>query len=335
MLALHPVFASARSCPAGVLTVRVFGTAAGSSWDLSSVTPASPPKSWGTPSLMSTPPHGLAALDLDGAEVGEVLRVGEKSVLARGRADGKPVVIKALSSDEQVWRATFAREIELYRIFATHPPPVRVPELVHTDGHTVLIVEELAGERLAGDRYPEHPVTETALTAALQAITAFARWHPPSGVLAPVFDYSARVQRYHQCGFFDATDRDVLHALLDDLPPPAQPAHGDPLPSNLMLDEHGECGLLDFEFTGLLLPGFDLAMLHTLLATTPKVDNRVQALIRDADIEVPFLINQAIVLAREWRLHTELPDSSHRTRTLAILRSRWSLCRDRLHHPLR
>lgn len=280
---------------------------------------------------MNTPPHGLAALDLGGAKVDEVLHAGEKSVLARGRADGRPVMIKALRSDEELWRSTLAREIQLYRVFATHPPPVRVPELVHTDGHAVLVIEKLAGKRLAADRYPEHPVTETALTAALNTIIAFARWRPPYELLAPVFDYSARVQRYHRWGFFAATDRDVLHALLGELPPPAQPAHGDPLPSNLLITERGECGLVDFEFTGLLLPGFDLAMLHTLLATTPEVHDRVQDLVREAGIELPFLVNQAIVLAREWRLHSELSDGSHRSRTLALLRSRWDMCRERLH----
>lgn len=58
--------------------------------------------------------------------------------------------------------------------------------------------------------------------------------------------------------------------------PFAAVAHGDPLPANLLLSEHGECVLLDFEFTGLFAAGFDLAMLHTLLVGDPGAGVRVR-----------------------------------------------------------
>lgn len=131
--------------------------------------------------------------------------------------------------------------------------------------------------------------------------------------------------------FFDTSDRAALHALLNQVPPPQQAGHGDPLPSNLLVTEAGQCALLDFEFTGLFLPGFDLAILHTLLATTPGAQDRIDTLVCDAGIQVPFVINRAMVLSRELRLHTELPESDLRTSRLALLRGQSAPLRQRLH----
>lgn len=46
----------------------------------------------------------------------------------------------------------------------------------------------------------------------------------------------------------------------------SQANHGDPLPANLLLTEQGRCVLLDFEFTGLFLPGFYRAAEFLLLS---------------------------------------------------------------------
>lgn len=281
---------------------------------------------------MASTPHDLATVDLGGAVLSEVLRESDKSLLALGRWKMLPVVIKLLRSDEGFWRARFAHEIRLYQAFAEQPPPVRVPRLVHTDGHTVLVVEHIPGQVVDAERYPGQPLPAATLDAVLDTITAFAEWRPPRGVLAPAFDYSDRVERYHRAGFLDADDRAALHALLAEFPPPSHPAHGDPLPANLLLTANGgKCVLLDFEFTGLFVPGFDLTMLHTLLAGTPGAHDRIEALMAKAGIEVPFLINQAMVLSRELRLHTELPVGHFREKRLALLRPQWDTFRARLH----
>ncbi len=281
--------------------------------------------------LMASTSRDLVAGDLGGTVLGEVLCVSGKTLLATGRRDGLPVVIKVLRTHEERWQARFTHEILLYQAFSEHPPPVRVPALVHTDGHGVLVVEHIPGQPVDAERYPERPVPAATLAAVLDTVTAVAGWTPPTGLLAPVFDYADRVERYHQAGFFDAADRAVLHSLLAQTPPPWQPNHGDPLPANLLLTESGECALLDFEFTGLFLPGFDLAMLHTLLAETPGARDAIDALVGEAEIEVPFLINQAMVLSRELRLHTELPDGELPTRRLALLQPQWDEFRARLH----
>ncbi|MFC7344494.1 hypothetical protein ACFQRI_24070, partial [Saccharopolyspora griseoalba] len=80
--------------------------------------------------------------------------------------------------------------------------------------------------------------------------------------------------------------------------------------------------LLDFEFTGLFLPGFDLAMLHTLLAATPGAQQRIEELVTEQGIQAAFAVNQAVVLSRELRLHNELPDGELRDKRLQLLRPR-------------
>lgn len=280
--------------------------------------------------MTSTPPE-LATLDLGGTEITAVLRWSDKSLLAHGHRDDRPVVIKALRTDEEFWRAKFAHEIGIYQAFAAFPPSIRVPELVYTDGCSVLVIEHLSGTVLDTERYPEHPVDTDTLDAALETVTGLSRWNPPAGTLTPVFDYGDRVERYHATGVFDADDRAALASLLDQVPSPDQPTHGDPLPSNLLRLDDGRCALLDFEFTGLFLPAFDLAMLHALLADTPGAHARIAAVVHAAGIETPFLINQAMVLSRELRLHTELPPSDLREHRLALLNEQWAAFRERLH----
>jgi hypothetical protein len=262
--------------------------------------------------VTGTPPD-LRGVDLGGVEVGRVLRTTGKSWLAEGRLRGRPVVIKVLTSAEPPWPARFAHEIGVYRALAQRPAPVRTPAVVHTDGARVLVVDRLPGRPLSVDRYPAVALPDADVDAVVRALDRFSRWDVG---LTPVFDYRERVDRYHRHGIVDDRSRAVLHDLLTDIGPPDRPAHGDPVPSNLMIDG-GVCGLLDFEFTGLFLPGFDLAVLHTALIATPSALQRVRALVADAGIEDAFLVNRAIVLSRE--VHNG-PDDGRRARWHAVVR---------------
>lgn len=260
---------------------------------------------------MTAPPPDVAGLDLGGTLVGRVLRTTGKSWLAEGRHRGRPVVVKVLTSTEPSWAARFAHEIGVYRVLAESPAPVPTPTLVHTDGARVLVVDRLPGRTLAADRYPDHAASRADVDAIVRALDGFSTWTPAAG-LEPVFDYAERVDRYQRHGIVDDRSRTALHRLLARLGPPDRTAHGDPVPSNLLI--HGSrCALVDFEFTGLFLPGFDLAVLHTLLARTPGVQDSIRRLVADAGIEDAFLVNRAIVVTRELRIHTG-PDDGRRTR---------------------
>ncbi|MQA88133.1 MAG: phosphotransferase [Streptosporangiales bacterium] len=283
-------------------------------------------------------PAELAALATacPGLRIERVLRRTGKSLLATGRLDEQPVVVKALLDPDPFWRTKWHHEIGVYRTFAEHPPPVRVPQLIHTDGDQILVLERLGGAPLCTDRYPRQGIGHRDIDLALGALQALSRWEPPADRFAPIFNYPDRIARYHARGYFDDTDSRALDQLLDRCDQAWQLNHGDPLPDNLLLTADGDCALLDWEFTGLFLPGFDLAMLHTLLAAVPGARDRIDALLPKNGHVEPFLVNLAMVLSRELRIHHELPnDSPLRRARLLLIEDAWADARDRIHSAAR
>lgn len=281
--------------------------------------------------MTGTAPAELAAADLGGATVDELLHVSPKCVLAAGRLDGEPVVIKLLRGTDPDSAALFAHEIGVYRIMHRWPPPASVPALRYTDGHRLLVVNRLAGSSAASARQPERALSERTARVLLDAVQAFARWQPPSGTLRDVFGYRDRVDRYHHGGWFDGADRTVLHEILDEAGPADRPQHGDAIPANVVISDR-DWALVDFEYTGLYLPGFDLAVLHTMLSATPGLPERLADLAADITEPAPWLVNRALLLARERRLNHELPlDTPGRRPRTERLEAEWHHLRTQLH----
>jgi hypothetical protein len=286
------------------------------------------------------PPHPPDQLDPDAAAAAAqlglrdvaVLRRTGKTLLSAGDLAGRPVVVKLLLDDGEFWQARWRHEIDIYRAFAREPPPVRVPALIHTDDKGLLVLERLDAQPLDTERYPGRLLTAAEIGPCLDAISRLSAWRPASGPFAAVWDYPDRVSRYHAAGYLTDADRDALERLLARCDQAGEIAHGDPLPSNLLLTGDGGCALVDWEAAGTFLPGFDLAMLHTLLGvSTPPVRTRIDQIVADAGTEEPFVVNLALVLTRELRIHRELPDSPMRTGRLTLLATAWARARDRLH----
>lgn len=276
---------------------------------------------------MTSTPSGdrstLTDLVPAGTVLERVLRAGDKSLVIAGRHAGRPVVVKVLMTIERFWRDRFVHEIAIYRALAAAPAPLPAPGLVHTDGERVLVLDRLPGRLLHTDRHPARALAGPEVTAAIDAVRGFGAWMPPAGTPAPVFDYAERVERYRDARCFDEDSCAVLHLLIDELGAPDRLGHGDPLPANLLVDAGSgtaRCALLDFEFTGVFLPGFDLAVLHTVLAATPGAQERIRAIVATERIEHAFLLNRAIVLARELRIHRELDAGPLRCDRLARIR---------------
>jgi len=274
----------------------------------------------------------LAALasQFPGLRVEEMLPHDGNSLLAAGHAGNQPVMIKALPEGNPSWRHRQRHEIGVYQIFARHPPPVRVPRLVHTDGHRIVVMERLDGATLGGGRYP--PVlTVQQVAAAAGLVGRLHDWQPPPDGFQPVFGYRDRIVRYHATGYFTEDDRRTLERLLARCGEPWQLNHGDPLPGNMIRLPSGEWALLDWEFTGLFLPGFDLAMLSVLLAGTPGAAEFVHDLASQAGHEDAYLVNLAVVLSRERRIHLQLPRNHPlRLARLPVIDAAWARARERL-----
>jgi hypothetical protein len=279
------------------------------------------------------PPDLVLAASSLSLDLGEILHVNDKSLLVAGSAAGRPVVVKYSTSTEEFWARKWAHETLVYRAFTACAPPVRVPRLLYADGRRLLVLERLDGLPLGTTRYLERPLEPAMAGAVLDTLAALGRWQPPPVLARPVFDYPERFARYHRRGYLDEADHRALSLLWDRLDAPGQFNHGDVVPGNLLLTGEPTVALLDWEFTGLYLPGFDLALLHVLAGpTNPPLRERIEDRVRSQDAQVALVVNLATVVTRELRLHTELPHAHPLRANLPWLQRTWADVRLRLHH---
>ena len=196
----------------------------------------------------------------------------------------------------------------------------------------MVVIERLEGTPLDTGRYPERPLTEQEVYATTELVRMLHDWRPLPGGFGPVFTYRDRIDRYHAAGYFTDSDWRALDRLLARCGQPSQLNHGDPLPANIISTPGGEWALLDWEFTGLFLPGFDLAMLRILLAETPAAADHIEAIVAETGHLDAYLVNLAVVLSRELHIHHELPeDHPLRVARLPALEAAWLRARDRIH----
>ncbi|MFF7995361.1 aminoglycoside phosphotransferase family protein [Kitasatospora xanthocidica] len=254
----------------------------------------------------------------------QVLREGSRHILVAGTIGRAPVVAKCLAPQavrseyfEQLV-ADFHREVAVYRAFVRHRPPVRLPRLVAADhDRCVLVMERVPGRPAARERHPVNAPTPGEVRALLNTVRTLNLWRPPTDVFQPRMDYPLEIARYHSVG--QLTDRDAgdLRGLLHGLGhTPMQLCHGDALLSNMLLAPSGPV-LVDWEQAGWYLPGYDLAVLWSVLsgdtAARRQISQLAQSggtLARDA-----FLVNLVLVLMREIRLY-DVPGAGEEQRIM-------------------
>ncbi|MGL5865836.1 MAG: phosphotransferase [Dermatophilaceae bacterium] len=272
-----------------------------------------------------------------GLLVHEVLHRGSKALLLAATVHGRAVVAKLLTLDDNFWRAAFAREVRAYTAFATGPPPVAVPAMRAADvTRGVLVIDRVGGTTAAEGRYPATAVSSATVDDVLGSITALRAWQPPSELRGHVVDYRSRFQRYQAGGQFDAADVAALLALVERTNGRTEFAHGDLLPANVCRTAGDTAGarpvLIDWEFSGLYLPGFDLALQWVLLGRTPGLRERVEHLVHlDPAVAAGFWVNVACILTREVRIHREPPAIPERAERLADLDTLWAHTRARIN----
>ncbi|MFD6419256.1 aminoglycoside phosphotransferase family protein [Streptomyces sp. NPDC060194] len=241
----------------------------------------------------------------------QVLRRSGRSVLLVGTTGRSTVVAKCLLDHSPAWVERFRHEIAAYRAFVRHRPPVRAPRLVAADPENcTLVIERMPGRVAALQRHPVEAPQRADVRAALGAIRRVNEWRPPAGLFDAPLDYGSRISRFHELGLL--TDRDLgdLQKLLHGIAQAGgrqgvgQFCHGDALLSNLLLSPAGPV-LVDWEHAGWYLPGYDLAVLWSVLGDAPAdrwlISQQAQAggtAARDA-----FLVNLMLVLTREIRTY--------------------------------
>ncbi|MGW7008323.1 aminoglycoside phosphotransferase family protein [Streptomyces sp. NPDC054933] len=252
----------------------------------------------------------------------QVMRRTSRTVLLVGTAGRSPAVAKCLLDHSPVWEKQFRQEIAAYRTFVRHRPPARVPRLVAADPEScTLVMERMPGRVAAIQRHPVEAPPRADIRAALGAICRINQWQPPADAFKRPLEYATRLARFHELGLL--TDRDLgdLQKLLRGLARdfgghgPWQFCHGDALLSNVLLSPTGPV-LVDWEHAGWYLPGYDLAVLWSVLGDDPVTRRHISQLAqspgpawRDA-----FLVNLMLVLTREIRTYeTAVQRSMHGT----------------------
>ncbi|MFC4031530.1 aminoglycoside phosphotransferase family protein [Streptomyces polygonati] len=236
----------------------------------------------------------------------QLMRRGGRTALLIGSSGRAPAVAKCLLDHSPAWAERFRHEIAAYRTFVRHRPPVRAPRLIAADPEScVLVMERMPGRVVSPQRHPSHPPTRGDVRAALSAYSRINMWRPPPGSFDAPIDYPARINRYHELGLL--TDRDMgdLHKLLHGLShAQGQFCHGDALLSNVLLSPAGP-SLVDWEHAGWYLPGFDLAVLWTVLGDDLAARRQISKQAQDAGPAArdAFLVNLMLVLTREIRTY--------------------------------
>lgn len=236
----------------------------------------------------------------------QLLRRGGRTALLIGTSGRAPAVAKCLLDQSPAWAERFRHEIAAYRTFVRHRPPVRVPRLIAADPEScVLVMERMPGRVVTPQRHPVQAPTRGDVRAALSAYSRINMWRPPAGAFDAPIDYPARISRYHELGLL--TDRDLgdLQKLLRGLAhAQGQFCHGDALLSNVLLSPAGP-SLVDWEHAGWYLPGYDLAVLWSVLGDDPATRRQIsqQAQSQGPDARDGFLVNLMLVLTREIRTY--------------------------------
>ncbi|MEE1828725.1 phosphotransferase [Streptomyces sp. BE20] len=254
----------------------------------------------------------------------QVLREGSRHILVAGTIGRAPVVAKCLAPQavrsehfEQLV-SDFHHEVAVYRAFVRHRPPVRLPRLVAADhDRCVLVMERVPGRPAARERHPVNAPTPGEVRALLTAVRTLNLWRPPTDVFQPRLDYQLEIARYHSVG--QLTDRDAgdLRGLLHGLGHvPLQLCHGDALLSNMLLAPSGPV-LVDWEQAGWYLPGYDLAVLWSVLSGDTAARRQISQLAQSGGTMArdAFLVNLVLVLMREIRLY-DVPGAGEEQRIM-------------------
>ena len=242
-----------------------------------------------------------------------------KCLLIRGTLAGQLAVAKYLVEPDAYWSTRFVKEIRWYRLFMQHTPPVAIPRLLFADEMLALsVLEFLEGQPLGRTRYATQALPPGQIETLLTELSRLHSWRvpPAQSLSALVADYRDKFQSYAVRGSLSADDSSNLTQLLgrDQWAPEFN--HGDLLPSNCLALGSG-LALIDWEFAGYYLPGYDLALLWALLQADSVARRCIIELVRrrGTAAERAFVINQMRVIAREISIHQkETGGASHEER---------------------
>jgi hypothetical protein len=256
-----------------------------------------------------------------------------KNLIYQGHLNGTSVAVKMLNSNASQWIHKFTHEIDTYIEFSNTTAPVRVPRLIYTDRKlSMIVLEWIDGVPLATERYPVDSIPNNILNSLIIDIQRIENWIPTrsQGPEIVKSQYLTRATKYHERKLLTDLDMNWVRHQLTEMEPTTSFCHGDLLLSNCLKAESG-FAFVDWEYAGTCLPGYDLALIWILLCRDPNARNQVlqSALNQAGDASQTFALNVALLLARELKIHMELPESDSRHQIASQIKRDLELVRDR------
>lgn len=207
-------------------------------------------------------------------------------------------------------RRRFRNELRVNRLLIDERPPVPAPRLVaHDVQHRRLTFEAFAGEPL-GPKYPH--TLEAAQVDAVADLALRLRTYQPRRRWLRRIDPVRRLRLAHSAGVLTAEQLTDLLPLADQSGRRLTFAHGDLTARNVLAATDqgrngGELALIDWEWSGLCPPGYDLAFLWYSLVDVPAAADRVEHLaLSRAGVDEPAFLLSAL-LVQLWHLQWYLP----------------------------
>lgn len=232
----------------------------------------------------------------------------ETSILLAGRIGGIGVLAKHPIDTRPFWLARARHEITVYTILAAAgPPPVPLPQILAADpGLPLIILTLVPGAQLGPDRYPVLPLPTAHLDWLLGALDLLHHWNAPElERIAPDTDYAAQYAILPADLFSPGElERHAATATALTRALGTQLEHGDAHPGNAMTAPQAPLALIDLEFLAPRLPGYDLAMLWTVVGPSPALRARITGCLgTDPQRHAAFWLNTVLVLGREILSH--------------------------------
>ena len=248
----------------------------------------------------------------------EIANTGKSSVYA-ATLDGCPVAIKGIISENVYYQETFRNGLVIYSRFDTNPVDCAPSILALNDSPPYVILQQVPGSPLSLERYLDpNQVTWDKMMEIVHVLESFGRYQgiPVESKEAVIKAYRKRWTKYVERKIFTQEDFDILAKLekcADWLP---EFNHGDTVPSNIF-DDNGTIKIIDWEFAGSYVPGYDISVLWAICGNIPPIQRKLEDnyLSNMRKVQLTFACNLLNVASRELHIHLALPENH-------VLRSR-------------
>ncbi len=241
-----------------------------------------------------------------------ILKNSAKTLVVEAVAtEGQAFVIKILQDTQKNLVLKFNNEVSLYEMFAEVSEGMPVPRLmVASTTPPFMVLEKIGGTVLSHERFP-HQTSRKEIQLVINSLDRLTLCRGRPGHREEIVArYRDSFIHYVKRGYLQNQDLVLLDRLAEIKGWVPQLNHGDPIPQNILL-HNKSVFLVDWEFGGLYVPHYDLAVLWVSMVRQPEIQCLIEHHLQSLGTlsEICFGLNLLRISSRELRLHHELAQS--------------------------